>query len=123
MVISSRMSVDRSREEHIGRRYLLPALMVAGLTAFLIPARGEVNPTTISLGFLLSVLLSATLFGSGPALLASLLAAASFNFFFLPPYYALTIDEPQNWVALLVFLIVAVTVGQLSAKSKQRAEV
>jgi two-component system sensor histidine kinase KdpD len=71
---------------------------------------------------MLVVLLVATVFGSRPALVASLLGVFSFNFFFLPPLYTLTISEPQNWIALFVFFVVAITVGQLSAKAKRRAE-
>lgn len=103
--------------------YLSSLAAVAVATAVLIPARDHVNPTTVGLTFLLTVLLIATLFGSRPALVTSLLAAFAFNFFFLPPYYTLTIAEPENWVAVAVFLIVALTVGQLSATAKRRAEV
>jgi two-component system sensor histidine kinase KdpD len=45
-----------------------------------------------------------------------------FNFFFLPPTGTFTIAEPDNWIALAAFLITAVTVGQLSARARQRAE-
>jgi two-component system sensor histidine kinase KdpD len=45
-----------------------------------------------------------------------------YNFFFLPPTYALTIREPQNWVGLIAFFITALAVGQLSARAKRRAE-
>ena len=30
------------------------------------------------------------------------------NFFFLPPVGTFTIADPQNWIALIVFLVVAV---------------
>lgn len=60
--------------------------------------------------------------GSRPALLASVVAAFCFNYFFLPPLYTLTIAHPQNWVALIVFFTTAIAVGQLSARAKQRAE-
>lgn len=92
-------------------------------TLLLIPVRDHINTTTIALAFLLIVLLVASLFGSRPALLASVMGAFSFNFFFLPPFYTLTVAEPQNWIALVVFLIVAGTVGQLSANAKHRAEI
>lgn len=46
----------------------------------------------------------------------------SFNFFFLPPLYRLTVDHPQDWVALVVFFTTALAVGQLSARAKMRAE-
>ncbi|HTH51440.1 MAG TPA: DUF4118 domain-containing protein [Pyrinomonadaceae bacterium] len=104
-------------------KYLASISAVVAVTALCLPLREHLNSTTVSLAFLLGVLLVATLFGSRPALLTSLLAAFSFNFFFLPPYYTLTIAEPENWVAVFVFLIVALTVGQLSATARHRAEV
>ena len=33
-----------------------------------------------------------------------------------------TISDPHNWVAIIAFLLTAVTVGQLSARAKQRTE-
>ena len=45
-----------------------------------------------------------------------------FNFFFLPPFGTFTIAQPDNWVAMVVFLVTAVTAGQLSARAKRRAE-
>jgi two-component system sensor histidine kinase KdpD len=102
---------------------LLAAIGVAAITVVLIPLRGTINSTTIGFGFLLSVLFVAIIWGSMPALFASLLAMLSFNFFFLPPYYTFTIADPQNWVALTAFFITALAVGQLSARAKQRAEI
>ena len=89
-------------------------------TILLIPLRESVNSTTVALIQLFVIVLVATFFRRWAALTASILAALSFNFFFLPPYYTLTIDEPQNWVALFVFLAVALTVGNLSAMSNKR---
>ena len=96
---------------------------IAILTASLIPVRERINSTSVALAFVLAVLVIATVLGSRPAMLTSLLAAYSLNFFFLPPYYTLTVAEPENWIALAVFLIVALTVGQLSAVARKRAEV
>src|SRR5215204_2053025 len=60
--------------------------------------------------------------GSRPAVLSSLFGVVCFNFFYLPPVGRLTIDDPDNWVALFAFLVTAVTAGQLSARAKRRAE-
>lgn len=84
--------------------------------------RDSINPATISLAFLLVVLLIATAFGSRPALLASVLATVALNFLFLPPFYTFTIADPQNWISLAAFVAVALTVGYLSSKAKRRAE-
>jgi K+-sensing histidine kinase KdpD len=103
-------------------RFPIAVLMVAIATGAFLPFRAEINSTTVGLGFLLVVLFVAILWGSGPALLASVLAMLSFNFFFLPPFHTLTIADPQNWVALIAFFITAVAVGQLSARARRRAE-
>ncbi|HSQ23225.1 MAG TPA: DUF4118 domain-containing protein [Pyrinomonadaceae bacterium] len=102
--------------------YLYALLVVAAVICSLLPFRGQINSTTIALGLLLVILFVAMLWGSGPALFASVLGMLSFNFFFLPPFHTFTISDPQNWVALTAFFIAALTVGQLSARAKRRAE-
>lgn len=103
-------------------RYASAVLAVAVATTLLIPFRQQINSTTVALAYLLVVLFVAILGSSGPALVASVLAMLCFNFFFLPPFHTFTIADPQNWVALTAFFITAVTVGQLSARARQRAE-
>ena len=43
------------------------------------------------------------------------------NFFFLPPVGTFTIADPQNWIALFAFLVVAVIASNLSAAAQDRA--
>jgi two-component system sensor histidine kinase KdpD len=97
-------------------------LGIAAATGLLKLFGPHVNPTTAALSFLLLVLFVATAWGSKPAVLASLLGVICFNFFFLPPFGAFTIRDPDNWIAFLAFLITALTAGQLSARAKHRAE-
>ena len=96
--------------------------MICAATVVLRSFGDHVNPTTVALTFLLLVLFLATAWGSKPAVLASVVAATSFNYFFLPPVGTFTISDPHNWVAIIAFLLTAVTVGQLSARAKQRTE-
>jgi len=102
--------------------YLIAALGVAVVTGLLAPFNDRISSTTVALALLLVVLFTATYRGSGPALLASMLAMLSFNFFFFPPFYTFTIHDPQNWIALAAFFATAITAGQLSARAKRRAE-
>lgn len=96
---------------------------LAGVTAITFAAHAvvPVNPTTAGFAYLLFVLLIASTWGYVEALLASLAATLSFNFFFLPPVGTLTIADPQNWVALFSFLATALIASRLSAKAEQRA--
>ena len=102
--------------------YVVAVVVIAATTATLKVFGGHINPTTVALAFLLIVVLVATAWGPRPAVLASLLAVICFNFFFLPPVHTFSVSEPENWIALGAFLVTAFTVGQLSARAKQRAE-
>jgi two-component system sensor histidine kinase KdpD len=80
-----------------------------------------VNNVTVSLSFLLVVLVIATRWGLPEALVASVASVLCFNFFFIPPVGSFTIADPQNWVALSVFVVTAVTVSHLSTSARRRA--
>ena len=102
--------------------YVVAALSVAAVTLVLKFLGDHVNATTVSLALLLNVLLIAIRWGSAPALVASILAMLCFNFFFLPPFSTFNIAATDNWIALIAFLVTAVTAGQLSARAEKRAE-
>ena len=79
------------------------------------------NPTIAALLFLLVVLVVATSARLRVSIGISVAAMLAFNFFLLPPLHTLAIADPQNWVALFVFVVVAVIGGQLSSAVRQRA--
>src|SRR5229473_1492067 len=81
----------------------------------------SVNATTVALTFLLAVQLIATIWGLAAGVTTSVSAVLAFNYFFLPPVGTFTVEDPQNWVALLAFLITAITASQLSARAQRRA--
>jgi two-component system sensor histidine kinase KdpD len=114
--------MESNLSERKGPGYLAAAASVAGSTIVLKLLGGHINATTVSLVLLLNVLCIATRWGSLPALTASVLALLCFNFFFLPPFGTFKIAARDNWIAAVVFLITAVTAGQLSARAKRRAE-
>lgn len=102
--------------------YVVAVIVIAAATAVLKVFSGHINPTTVALAFLLIVVFLATAWGPKPAIVGSLLGVACLNFFFLPPLHTFVIADPENWIALFAFLITAITVGQLSAHARRRAE-
>ena len=79
------------------------------------------NPTIAALLLLLVVLATATAASLQVAVAVSVAAMLAFNYFLLPPFGTLTIADPQNWVALLVFLAVAIVASNLSGALRQRS--
>ena len=93
---------------------------VAGLTwviGLLFPRHHIAN---ISMIYLLLVLALAVFAGSGPAILASVLAFLSFDWFFVPPVGHWNVANPAEWLALFLFLVVATISGQLAEVSAVR---
>jgi two-component system sensor histidine kinase KdpD len=80
----------------------------------------ELTLSSVALLLLLAVFLCASVWQSGPGVLAALLATLGFNFFFIPPLYTFTIADPRNVAALFVFLVSGLLIGRLSALSRQR---
>ncbi len=82
----------------------------------------HVNSATAAFTYLLLILGLATRAGLRESITASFLSVLAYNFFFLPPIGTFTIADPQNWVALFVFLATAITTSQLSANARRKAE-
>lgn len=82
----------------------------------------SLNHTTLTLSFLLVVQISALISGLGPGILASLLSVLCFNFFFIPPVGTLSIEDSENLVALLAFLVTAIITSKLSSAARTRTQ-
>lgn len=101
--------------------YLASAAFVAVALGFGIFLARFLDVQNVALVFLTAVLVSAVAYGLWPALLASALSVLAFNYFFLPPYYTLTISNPENVVALFFFLVVALIASNLTANVRSQA--
>jgi two-component system sensor histidine kinase KdpD len=81
-----------------------------------------VNQTTIALTFLLAILAVSAVWGMAASVFMSVAAVLAINYFFLEPVGTLTIADPQNWVALLAFLVTSIMGSQLSARIRKEAD-
>jgi two-component system sensor histidine kinase KdpD len=76
----------------------------------------------VALTYVLVVLAVSTIWGISVSVAMSVVAMVIFNYYFLPPVGKLTVSDPQNWVALIAFLVVAVLASQLSNRARQQAD-
>jgi two-component system sensor histidine kinase KdpD len=82
----------------------------------------HVNQTTVALTFLLAILAVSAVWGMIVSVFMSVVAVLVINYFFLPPVGTFTIADPQNWVALLAFLVTSIMGSQLSARIRKEAD-
>ena len=98
--------------------YFIAGLAVACIT-FVFHELIHVNPTTVALTLLLSVLAVSATWGLRHAVLMAVAATLAFNYYFLPPIGTFTIADPQNWIALGAFLVTAVVASQLAERARR----
>jgi K+-sensing histidine kinase KdpD len=75
----------------------------------------------LSLGvlYLFAVLPVAALWGLRYALPVSVVSMLAFNWFFLPPTHTFQLRDSENWVALAVYLVTAVSVSGLATRGRR----
>ena len=76
---------------------------------------------SIDLVFLAGVVGVAVRFGLGPSLLASVMSALAYNFFFLPPLYTFTIADARDVTAFLFLTLMAIVVSNIAARVRTQA--
>jgi signal transduction histidine kinase len=110
----------------IGRRRLLAGvLLVAGLpllTAALVAGQNKLSLADDLLVYLVAVVAVAVVGGFWPAVLAAVTSSLLLNWYFTRPVHTLTIADPQNLLALLLFVTVAVTVSSVVHLAAHRAQ-
>src|SRR5258706_6009134 len=114
------------RTEKHWQQYLIDSLLAVGGTLAVtgIIYAYHLYPTipNISIVYLLVILALASTRGRYAAILASVVAFLSFDFFLVPPFYTFTIAKFDEWLALFVFLVTAIITGQLASALRNRAQ-
>ncbi len=96
-------------------------LVVAAATGAIYGLKTLAPVVSLSVVYLPAVLLVSAYWGLTLGLATSLLSAAAFNFFHLPPTGRFTISDSRNWVALGAFMIVAAAVSTVAELARSRA--
>jgi K+-sensing histidine kinase KdpD len=105
--------------------WLGPAVAVvglAGLTGLLAPLRDSLPLASVALLYLIPVVAVAVVGGVWAALGTAVAADLMVNFFFTTPYFTFVVDDPDNLVALIVYVLIAATVSvAMHIAAQQRA--
>jgi two-component system sensor histidine kinase KdpD len=72
--------------------------------------------------YLLAVVVAAARYRRGPAVLAAILGIASFDFFFVHPYYTFSVSDVRYLLTFGVMLLVALVLGGLTGRIRSQAE-
>jgi len=104
------------------RYYLLGCGLVALATLLGHFTSGLLAPTNILMIYLLCVTISAIVGGLGPSILVSILSVLTFDFFFVPPYLTLDVEQIQYIFTLIVFLLVGIALSYFTSMLRRQTE-
>ncbi|HVO41268.1 MAG TPA: DUF4118 domain-containing protein, partial [Aggregatilineales bacterium] len=99
------------------------ALIVVGAcTALAFLMFPHFAPANLIMVYLVGVVVVAYYYGRGPAILASFVSVATFDFFFVEPALTFAVSDTQYFLTFGVMLLVAVTISTLTVRLKRQAE-
>ncbi len=137
--VSGSIDVHVVSHDYVGKGRVLPRIAggltmrrrIAGLVvggvlfAILVPVcaalRHDLSLASDILLFLLAVVVCSLVGGFYPAFAAAIVASLLLNYFFVPPIHQFTISDPQNVLALVVFVVIASLVSRVVDLAARRS--
>lgn len=108
----------RARIAPLFQATLILCLLVGLAAAGAALSERWLDPQSLALFFVPSIVIVAIRFGLWPSILASLLSASALNFLFVEPRYTFVVARGQDAAALALFSIVALLASAIAARAR-----
>ncbi|TMI64723.1 MAG: PAS domain-containing sensor histidine kinase [Bacteroidetes bacterium] len=102
-----------------GRQYLYCVVIILLVSMGCFGLSGLIGYRVVALLLLVTVSLLAVLFDILPVLLSAFLSAFIWDFFFIPPRFALHVDTTEDTILLIMYFVIALINGVLTYKIRQ----
>jgi two-component system sensor histidine kinase KdpD len=113
------LGLGESGQRWLGYLAGLAGVAIASVAIGLVLDRTRI--ANISMLYLIAIMVTAVTFGRGPAVVASVAAFLTFDFLFVDPVHTFTVADPEEWIALLLFLVTGTVTSTLAASQRARA--
>src|SRR5436309_8993395 len=116
------LPAPRAEPTPVWREYASAIGIVAASTALCFALRPRLKTVDVAMVLLLGVVAVAARYRRAPALLASALSIAVFDFVFVPPYYTFDVHDTAYFLTFRVMLAVALVMSGLTARIREQRE-
>jgi two-component system sensor histidine kinase KdpD len=104
-----------------GKQYFISTVLLFAFIIFLYYLQNYIGYQTVSLILLLVIFLMPLFnFDRGPIILAAVISALAWDYYFIPPHFTMHIAKTEDVVMLFMFFIVALTNGILTSQLKEQ---
>ncbi|MBI2381639.1 MAG: sensor histidine kinase KdpD [Gammaproteobacteria bacterium] len=111
------------KQRRLRLRVAKGAALVGLASAVAWPLHERLDNAVLIMIYLMSVVLAAVRYGRAPAVMASILAVAAFDFFFVPPYLTFAVADGQYLITFAIMLVVALVISRLASGLRLQAQV
>jgi two-component system sensor histidine kinase KdpD len=101
-------------------QYFTTSILVLITSAFCFLIKDFIGYQVVSFCLLMLVSVMAIFYGTGPVLIAALLGAIIWNFFFIPPLFTFHITSPEDILMFLMFFMIALLNGILTSRVRRQ---
>ena len=105
------------------RDYLDAGIALLVVTVLALFLRERIDITNIAMLYLVAIVWVSVRTGRGPAIAASVVGVALFDFTCVPPYYDFAVSDTEYVVTFVVMLVVALTITELTAGMRYQARI
>jgi two-component system sensor histidine kinase KdpD len=81
--------------------------------------RGRLALPDLVMLYVLVIMVTASLFGRGPSLLAATLSVLTYDFFFIPPIFTLAVDDPRHLITFAIMFTVGLVTSGLTHRVRR----
>lgn len=100
--------------------YLSASLLVGATIVLSMLLRATLDLPDLEMVFLLTVMIAAIWFGRGPSIVAAAIGVASYDFFFVPPYFTMSIEDSRYFLTFGMMFGVGFAMSELAARLKRQ---
>jgi K+-sensing histidine kinase KdpD len=97
------------------RAVLVATASLAGATLLTAALENVIGVPNAASVYLVAVVAVALASGLRAAIVVAVVSVLTYDYFFTEPYFTLTINDPGEWLSVLLLLFVGIVVGQLAA--------
>ena len=114
-------AVTSMRRREIGLLAVVTIAAVCLATVAVALLESVVGIANASAIYLVAVVVSAVIAGTIGAVITSLASFLLYDYLFVVPYHTLSVEDPEEWLSLVLLLFVGIVVGQLTSMQRSRA--
>jgi two-component system sensor histidine kinase KdpD len=99
--------------------YAATVALVGAATAAGVIGRHQLALPDFVMLYLLTIMIAATVFGRGPALVASTLSVLAYDFFFIPPFFTFVVDDQRHLLTFAMMFVVGLLISGLAQRVRR----